>query len=254
MDSDECGTTTVISPLSSVWLLGLAGSCSVLLGSCCRDAFPLLKGPGAETAPHSARWLLPHRARTKYRTRQQVSGRDHVTGGNIIVSDHGPDNQPPHDQSRESSQELPQRQPGSTSDAAMGADMNADAVHIPQPRSPVDDQSYIPVPPPSERLPGRPPGRPGQPGRPEFQYKQTWKRGKHRRYHGFVERVGGAEGERLREDLAVAIRDLLDWAAQQDCANGPDSTHGPDGTRGADLADCGESDDGADSGEGGRSA
>lgn len=49
---------------------------------------------------------------------------------------------------------------------------------------------------------------------PEFRYDQTWIRGKRRRYNGFVERVGGAEGERLREDLAAAIRDLLDWAAQ----------------------------------------
>ncbi|MFC4859498.1 hypothetical protein [Actinophytocola glycyrrhizae] len=56
---------------------------------------------------------------------------------------------------------------------------------------------------------------------PEFRYDQTWKRGKRRHYNGFVERVGGAEGERLRQDLTAALRDLLDWAFH-DANNGHD--------------------------------
>jgi hypothetical protein len=70
-----------------------------------------------------------------------------------------------------------------------------------------------------------------------------WKRGKRRRYHGFVERVGGAEGERLREDLAAAIRDLLNWAAQHDGANCPD-THSTESVDRADSGDSKDSDDG----------
>jgi hypothetical protein len=53
---------------------------------------------------------------------------------------------------------------------------------------------------------------------PMWRYDQTWARGKHRRYNGYVDRVGGVEGKRLRECLAAAIRDLLDWAAQQQAA------------------------------------
>src|ERR1044072_1078249 len=47
-----------------------------------------------------------------------------------------------------------------------------------------------------------------------WRYDQTWTRGKHRRYNGYVERSGGVEGERLRESLAAAIRDLLHGAQQ----------------------------------------
>lgn len=75
--------------------------------------------------------------------------------------------------------------------------------------------------------------------------------GKRRRYHGFVERVGGVEGERLREDLAAVLRDLLDWTAQHDGANGPDTTDSADSTESADGADSGDS---KDSGEDGRSS
>jgi hypothetical protein len=38
-----------------------------------------------------------------------------------------------------------------------------------------------------------------------------------------VTRIGGAEGERLRGELAAVIRDLLEWAAQQS-----DNTHSGD--------------------------
>lgn len=54
-------------------------------------------------------------------------------------------------------------------------------------------------------------------------HQQVWwydqpantKRGKHRRYTGYVKRVGGTEGERIRRELAAIIYDLLDWAKQQ---------------------------------------
>jgi hypothetical protein len=63
---------------------------------------------------------------------------------------------------------------------------------------------------------------------PEFRYDQTWKRGKRRRYNGFVERIDGAEGDRLRGDLAAAVRDLLDWATQhtRDQHTRDDNRHG----------------------------
>ena len=46
-------------------------------------------------------------------------------------------------------------------------------------------------------------------------YDQPRKRGHDRRYWGQVERISGPEGDRLRDNLAAAIRDLLDWARQQ---------------------------------------
>ncbi|MGH3759873.1 hypothetical protein [Actinophytocola sp.] len=46
-------------------------------------------------------------------------------------------------------------------------------------------------------------------------YDQPRKRGSDRRYWGQVERVGGPEGDQLRENLAAVIRDLLNWARQQ---------------------------------------
>jgi hypothetical protein len=58
-----------------------------------------------------------------------------------------------------------------------------------------------------------------------WQDNQTGKRGKQRRVTGHVTRIGGAEGERLRGELATIIRDLLNWAAQQsnDTQSGDDS-------------------------------
>jgi hypothetical protein len=49
---------------------------------------------------------------------------------------------------------------------------------------------------------------------PIWRYDQYGKQGKRRRYNGCVERIGGVEGELLRQNLAAAIRDLLDWAAR----------------------------------------
>lgn len=123
------------------------------------------------------------------------------------MSDHEPDNQSPHHS---------QRRPDDLS--------GVDASRIPAPRSPLDDQPDIAVDSP----PQQPPSQSSQPPpqhdgvawpenglvEPEFRYDQEWKRGKRRRYNGFVERVGGAEGKQLRENLAAAVRDLLDWAAQ----------------------------------------
>lgn len=46
-------------------------------------------------------------------------------------------------------------------------------------------------------------------------YDQNRKRGGDRRFSGHINRIGGAEGERLRGELAAVIRDLLHWAAEQ---------------------------------------
>ena len=56
---------------------------------------------------------------------------------------------------------------------------------------------------------------------PEWCYDQPakTKRGKHRRYHGLVKRVGGSEGERIRRELAATIYELLVWAKQQQQSN-----------------------------------
>lgn len=62
---------------------------------------------------------------------------------------------------------------------------------------------------------------------PHWRYDQQWTRGKRRRYNGYVDRIGGVEGQRLRESLAAAIRDLLDWAAPH--AENPDSNDDSDG-------------------------
>lgn len=76
-----------------------------------------------------------------------------------------------------------------------------DAVVIPLPRkAPDDDIENVP-----------------QTGsdQPVWWYDQRRKRGGDRRYSGHVNHVHGAEAERLRSELADVIRDLLDWAAQQ---------------------------------------
>ena len=46
-------------------------------------------------------------------------------------------------------------------------------------------------------------------------YDQAKLDGGSRRFAGHVNHVGGAEGERLRAELAAVIRDLLAWAAEQ---------------------------------------
>ena len=45
-------------------------------------------------------------------------------------------------------------------------------------------------------------------------YDHTQQQGGARRFSGHVNHVGGAEGERLRAELATVIRDLLEWAAE----------------------------------------
>jgi len=46
-------------------------------------------------------------------------------------------------------------------------------------------------------------------------YDQHSMRGRSRRFTGHVTRIGGAEGDQLRADLAAITHDLLDWAHQQ---------------------------------------
>lgn len=143
------------------------------------------------------------------------------------MSDHEPDNQPQH---------RSPRQPDHPS--------GMDAVQIPAPRSPLDDQPDITAPPqqpPQHQVDTLPENGLVE---PEFRYDQTWKRGKRRHYNGFVERVGGAEGERLREDLAAAVRDLLDWATQHaetqtTCDDNPDGG-GSDGESGTGSGEDGD--------------
>jgi len=47
------------------------------------------------------------------------------------------------------------------------------------------------------------------------QYNQIRNRTKNWTFSGHVRYVSGAEGDRLRGELAAVIRDLLDWAATQ---------------------------------------
>jgi hypothetical protein len=82
-------------------------------------------------------------------------------------------------------------------------------IGIPSPRSPLDDTIGILPEIDSDD--------------PAWWYDQPRKRGNDRRYWGHVERVGGAEGDQLRRNLAAAIRDLLDWANEQMKKSGKDS-------------------------------
>lgn len=69
------------------------------------------------------------------------------------------------------------------------------------------------------------------------QHQQVWwydqpaqgRRGKHRRYTGYVKRVGGSEGERIRRELAAIIYDLLLWAKQQTETSHGEPDSGEDG-------------------------
>jgi hypothetical protein len=67
-------------------------------------------------------------------------------------------------------------------------------------------------------------------GEAEWWYYQRaqGKRGKDRRYTGRVQRIGGSAGEKIRAELAATIRDLLEWAKQQqdDAAERESSTDG----------------------------
>lgn len=50
---------------------------------------------------------------------------------------------------------------------------------------------------------------------PDWSYGQRRRGNADRRYVGRVSRIGGAEGERLRVDLAAIVADMLAWAADQ---------------------------------------
>lgn len=89
-------------------------------------------------------------------------------------------------------------------------------MNIPSPRSSSDDGPVLDLPEP-ERVVGE--GAENGLVEPEFRYEPAWLRGRRRRYNGYVEWVGGAEGKRLRGDLTATVRDLLDWAARHDSAN-----------------------------------
>ncbi|KAA9159460.1 hypothetical protein FPZ12_020395 [Amycolatopsis acidicola] len=69
------------------------------------------------------------------------------------------------------------------------ADTTENAVVIPFPRRSTNDATWI--------------------------YRQSGHRTRSRRFVGTVIRVGGAEGRRLRRELASITADLLRWAAQQ---------------------------------------
>ncbi|MGP4018813.1 hypothetical protein [Saccharopolyspora sp. 5N708] len=53
------------------------------------------------------------------------------------------------------------------------------------------------------------------PDQPVWQYDPKRTRGNARHFTGHVTRVGGAEGQRLRGELADVIGDLLRWARTQ---------------------------------------
>ncbi|MEV0049041.1 hypothetical protein AB0H34_00910 [Saccharopolyspora shandongensis] len=62
---------------------------------------------------------------------------------------------------------------------------------------------------------------------PFWRYDQKRTRGDDHRFTGRVTRVGGAEGERLRGELADVIGDLLRWARSQErCGDGNDPDEG----------------------------
>lgn len=77
---------------------------------------------------------------------------------------------------------------------------------IPSPRQPLDDSIDDDINDAIERPP--------EIGTddPTWWYDQSRKRGNDRRYWGQVERIGGVESDQLRQNLAAAIRDLLNWA------------------------------------------
>jgi hypothetical protein len=75
-----------------------------------------------------------------------------------------------------------------------------DAEVIPLPRKAFDDRESLPETGSDQ---------------PVWWYDQNRKRGGGRRYSGHVNHMHGAEAERLRGELADVVRELLDWAAQQ---------------------------------------
>lgn len=92
----------------------------------------------------------------------------------------------------------PQHNPGNSSG---DQDNDQDSVVIPLPRFVPDNDI--------ESLP-----KTGL-DQPVWWYDQQRKRGSDRRYSGHVNRIHGAEAERLRGQLTDVIGDLLDWTARQ---------------------------------------
>lgn len=55
---------------------------------------------------------------------------------------------------------------------------------------------------------------------PDWSYRQKRRGTTDRQYVGRIKKIGGAEGKRLRGDLAAIIADLLTWAADQERKQG----------------------------------
>lgn len=105
----------------------------------------------------------------------------------------------------------------------MDADPDHASDHHPHNNDPGNDEEFGSVP--FDRMP-RPRPVPDNDsehlpetifGEPEWWYYQRaqGKRGKDRRYTGRVQRISGSAGEKIRAELTAAIRDLLEWAKQQ---------------------------------------
>lgn len=74
----------------------------------------------------------------------------------------------------------------------------------------------------------QPPRAPGTAdGDATWCYEQSYRGGGRRHFTGDVSYVGGAEGQRLRAELAAVVADLLRWARQHQAAPNPgDTDHG----------------------------
>lgn len=153
-------------------------------------------------------------------------GETAASRGRTAVPDRAPDDRPgdePVDPDRH-----PGKHPG-----RHHAGGDADGADIPLPRRPLDDHPALGHADTENTRGGLPENGSVE---PIWRYDQTWKRGKRHRYNGYVDRIGGVEGKRLREGLAAAIRDLLDWAASQQAAQqvenvDSDRESGPDSRR-----------------------
>ncbi|WP_243866780.1 hypothetical protein [Actinophytocola oryzae] len=96
---------------------------------------------------------------------------------------------------------------------------------IPSPRpAPDDDIAGLPTPQPETGSDD-----------PAQWYDQPRKRGTDRRYWSEVEWIGGPEGDRLREKLSEIVRDLLQWAHDEQKKSETDSS--------ADSGEDGDTDD-----------